>query len=42
MRGDAAAADRTLEVGGLQFFLACCPPPDERGSCFAESTVRPK
>ena len=41
-RGEAAAVDRTVEVGGLQFLRACCPPPDESGSCFADSRVRPK
>jgi hypothetical protein len=42
-RGDAAAVERTFEVGGLQFLRECWPPPpDELCSCVAESRVKPK
>jgi hypothetical protein len=41
IRGDAAAAERTLEVGGLQFARACCPPPDDMHSS-VRSMERPK
>lgn len=38
MRGDAAAVERTLDVGGLQLLLACIPAPDEDEWSFTEST----
>jgi len=40
-RGDAAAVDRTLEVGGLQLPRMCCAVPEEKQSA-AESSWRPK
>lgn len=40
-RGDAAAVDRTLEVGGLQLPRMCCAALEEKQSA-AESSWRPK
>lgn len=42
MRGDAAAVERTLDVGGLQLLLAWKPAPDEDEWSFAASTEMPK
>jgi len=42
MRGDEAAVERTLDVGGLQLPLACRPGPDEDEWSFAPSTDMPK
>jgi hypothetical protein len=42
MRGDAAAVERTLDVGGLQLPLACRPALDDDEWPFIASTDMPK